>query len=788
MDVIGHSENDFGEIESLALHLKRVARYARSFGELLHCPDEAVFASFLHDAGKLGPAFAERLRGTARGVDHWSFGAWLACCLAKQNSLPSVLAILGHHAGLTAYTGAQAMRASLTTSVRDSQLEKEGKRLSYIEDEEAKGWYAANCLSPPSGFDSLCPLQRLDAEDGHCAAQVDVRMLFSILVDADYLATEGHFQAPEPGRMYVRPTPPALQPEKALACLDQAIEARRRTLLADGVAQGASAEMMALRGDLLEAAKKAGEQPLGPYTMTAPTGAGKTFAMLAFALQHAMTHGLKGRIIVVLPFLSIIEQTAAIYRDLFGETFPADYVLEHHSLAREEGAQEKEDDNGGSEARRRARMLTENWDAPIIVTTSVQFLESLFDNRPGRCRKLHRLAESVILFDEVQTLPTGLAVETLAALSHLTERYRTSVVFSTATQPAFSCLHEAVETLAPAGWQPREIVPKELGLFDRSRRTVVQWPAKGETLAWPELAARLADHEQVLCIVNLKRHALRLVEELKALGVDGLAYISTNMCPLHRKAALVKVRACLDDGRPCRLVATQCVEAGVDLDFPSVYRAFAPLDAIAQAAGRCNRSGRMAMAEVIVFHPDLEPAEKPYPPGGYEQAAKALEKMLKQREGSLDIHDPAVYEQYFKKLYTVAGVGRRSQESALRRAILQHDFPEIAKAYRLIDSPTISVLVPYDREAFQRLNDEVEAEGMTARWIGQARNHAVSLYRTSNLLGQIEPMPLLPAAKRRAGGEDRDGDRSMEWYRLLVPDAYDRELLGLQVSHSTFIA
>ena len=257
----------------------------------------------------------------------------------------------------------------------------------------------------------------------------------------------------------------------------------------------------------------AGRQALlepGLFTLSAPTGAGKTLAMLAFALHHAEVHRLQ-RIVVAVPFLSIIEQTVRVYRKLLAPVFGDAYLLEHHSLAGTRGTEK----DGQGEADLDSRRLAEQWDAPLIVTTSVQLLESLFANRPSTCRKLHRLAKSVILLDEVQTLPPQLAVPTLAGLSHLAHRYGASIVFATATQPAFEHLDKYVRPLAASGWQPRKIVPDDLNLFDRARRTRVLWEADTRR-SWDSLADELAGAGSALCIVNLKKHALELARRLHA--------------------------------------------------------------------------------------------------------------------------------------------------------------------------------------------------------------------------------------------------------------------------------
>jgi len=392
----------------------------------------------------------------------------------------------------------------------------------------------------------------------------------------------------------------------------------------------------------MEACLAAGEMEPGLFTLTAPTGSGKTLSTLAFALRHARRHGLR-RIVIVLPFLSIIDQTVRVYREALAEIAAGDrYLLEHHSLALEQV-------EGEDNAARLRGMLAENWDAPVVITTSVQLLESLFSNSPSACRKLHRLARSVVVFDEVQTLPLKIVLPTLAALSSLAGRYGTTVVFSTATQPAFMHLDKKVQGFCAAGWHPREIVPQELRLFERLQRVRVSWPGDGERLAWDELAARFRELDQALCIVNLKKHAREVFAVLSSRHEGQAFHLSTAMCPKHRAAVLAAVRERLENGKPCFLVATQCVEAGVDLDFSSVFRALGPLDSIAQAAGRCNRNGKLASGDLHVFVPQ----DAGYPPGPYRQAAELTAVMLRGgKEPSID--DPADFERYFRSLYQIA--------------------------------------------------------------------------------------------------------------------------------------
>lgn len=707
-EYLAHSRGSSPREDLLRDHLSRVALRAQDYASAFGAGDEAYLAGLLHDLGKYGDLFQARLRNEVKHIDHWSPGAWACLMHSKVTGVAGALAIQGHHLGLQqAY--ATALRALSPAEL--TRAHPQNLRLAAPDHEPLLALLHADGVRLPDPSSSSV----YDPERPPAAGMLDIRMLFSALVDADFIETEAHFKATGPDAPAYRTEGPRLDPEVALEAL-----LRHIRTLAEG--SRAAADINRLRSDLLEACLRAGEQPQGTFTLTAPTGAGKTLSMLAFALRHAATHGLT-RVVMVIPYLSIIEQTVKVFRgalaDLVPESPTDTYVLEDHSLAGIRSAEDEDEDPDGDRER---RLLAENWDAPIVVTTSVQFLESLFANRPGACRKLHRLAGSVILLDEVQTLPTHLAVPTLATLSHLAGRFGATVVFSTATQPAFDTLHEAVRQLAPEGWRPREIVPPELGLFDRARRVRVQWP-KHETVGWDALAGELRGHSQVLCIVNLKRHALELHRHLKTEGAQGLLHLSTNLCPQHRRAVLDEVRARLEQGEPCRLISTQCVEAGVDVDFPHVYRAWGPLDSIAQAAGRCNRNGNRDTGAVHVFVPE----DEGYPDQTYGQAAAATRSVMARLGTEPDIDDPALYTEFYRELYDLRALGELRGE--LWEAIASRHFADVAGKYRLIGTDAINVLVPYDRGVYEALAAEVRQEGLSREWVRRARGHAVSLFR-----------------------------------------------------------
>lgn len=745
--------------EHLSLVAERAARYASAFG----AASEAHIAGLLHDLGKYGDLFQLRLQGKERGIDHWSAGAWHALTTYRERGVAIALAVQGHHVGL--------QRASREALAELDPGRKQG------------------CTGPgpkPSGpFEELLGRFRGDGMELRelessiydvgehvgrgatpTAGMLDVRMLFSALTDADFEETEAHFRGAADAGPVSRAPGPGLSSAKVLEVLAEHTERLGRS-------SSAAAEVLDIRRDLLSACLAAAQREPGLFTVSAPTGSGKTLALLAFALRHAQVNDLR-RVVVVIPYLSIIEQTVLSYRQAFEglheDWGTNDYLIEDHSLAGFRGKDARGVTPGDEqeEDERRARELAENWDAPIVVTTSVQFLESLFSNRSSACRKLHRLASSVVVLDEVQTLPKKLAIPTLAALSRLVERYGSSVVFSTATQPAFSHLDTHVRRHCAYGWSPREVVPQEMALFHRAKRVEVIWPAPGERLSWRDLARGMTEpkHPQALCIVNLKKHAVLLFDELKATLDSGLFHLSTSMCPLHRQAVLDEVKARLARGEQCVLVSTQCVEAGVDIDFPFVYRAFGPLDSIAQAAGRCNRNGRLKMGRLRVFDPELPPGEHQYPDGSYRQAADVARILLDGSPGrTLDIDSADTFARYYRMLYAVA----RPQDShvELQEAIARQDFSEVARLYRVIDQDVVNVLVPYDRDRFADLRERACREGVTRGWAAEARPLTVSLFvppQDDPAWTYLEPLPL-------AGRT-----RSDVWYAYREPQHYDQNV------------
>jgi CRISPR-associated endonuclease/helicase Cas3 len=423
-----------------------------------------------------------------------------------------------------------------------------------------------------------CPeLELMDlirAGSGTKDHELITRLLLSCLVDADWSDTSEHERHYRGWPQY--PHMPALAPSARLAHVLSAIAARSEQTKNNNPA------LTVIRRQILDACIVAAKGPRGLFTLTVPTGGGKTLSSLAFALKHAAVNDLR-RVIYVAPYISILDQNAAVIRAALGVTRHAIDVFEHQSLAEPQGSQNADEKQASSAARR-----AENWDSPVVITTNVQFFESLFSNKPGRCRKLHNIARSVVILDECQTLPPDLVQPTCQMLKQLVDQLGCSIVLCTATQPAFD--HEKLNEHRLSA---TEIIPPEMKLFDCLKRVQLEWPpSRDARLGWPEVATRMTANHSALCVVNTKKAALDLFAELKSLSQD-VFHLSTNLCPAHRLSVLDTVKRRLERNQPAFVVSTQLIEAGVDVDFPFVFREMAPLEAIIQAAGRCNREGRI---------------------------------------------------------------------------------------------------------------------------------------------------------------------------------------------------
>lgn len=581
-------------------HLLAVAVLAAEFASVFNSQDWARLSGLWHDLGKFREKFQQYIKsvsgydaeahieGAPGRVDHSTAGAIHA--IEKLGMPGRIIAYLiaGHHAGLPDWNGEAA---SLFQRLEN------GKAQGYLTE--------ARLAEPDAVLLDQPPPASLPPKDGSLALWI--RMLFSCLVDADFLDTEAFMNE---RRKDLRAGYPALN--ELLSAFDQYMN--------DKTANATDSPVNRIRAEVLRQCCEKATLPPGLFSLTVPTGGGKTLSSTAFALNHAMHHG-KQRVIYVIPYTSILEQTAEIFRKIFGD----ENVIEHHSNL----DPDKEDS--------RSRLATENWDAPIIVTTNVQFFESLFAARTSRCRKLHNIVNSVVVLDEAQLLPPEFLAPILHVMQDLSQNYKVSFVLSTATQPAFSPRPRF------AGLKNvQELMDDPDGLYVDLKRVEAELPQDfNAPRTWESIAEELQRYDSILCIVNSRADC----RTLHALMPRDTIHLSALMCGQHRSEVITDIKQRLKDGISTRVISTQLVEAGVDMDFPVVYRALAGLDAVAQAAGRCNREGMLpGMGKVVVFVPP-----KPAVPGLLRKAQQSGQEIMRLTEG-----DPLTrerFEAYFRHYY-----------------------------------------------------------------------------------------------------------------------------------------
>ena len=732
--------------QTLPEHLHAVGRMAGESAAVFNAQALGQVIGWLHDLGKYTLPFQERLRGSPLRVDHSTWGARIA--QQRLGVVGQLLAygIAGHHAGL-----ANGEREGERTALAERLVAD----LHALHPDWEKDIALPSRLGTPAGFQLYSQDRKQAADRYPFQLAFLVRMLFSCLVDADFLDTERFYLQTE-GRT----------DHRSAAGASPSLSALRDQL--DGYMAGLAAKCDAdsnvnrLRADILRQVRQGADRSPGLFSLTVPTGGGKTLASLAFALDHAIRHGLR-RVIFVIPFTSIVEQNAAVFREALGPLGDA-AVLEHHSAFIER--QPPRDDPEQYQSVQKLRLAMENWDAPIVVTTAVQFFESLFAARPSQCRKLHNIAGSVVVLDEAQTMPLKLLKPCVAAIDELARNYRASIVLCTATQPA-------LEAPAFDGGLTgvRELAPEPTQLFQQLERVRVRHVG---TLDDAALAGHMREREQVLCIVNNRRHARAVYEAMADL--PGARHLTTLMCAKHRSEVLAEVRQMLVDKMHCRVVSTSLIEAGVDVDFPTVLRAEAGLDSIAQAAGRCNREGRRSRdaSEVLVF---ANANEDWAPPPELEQYAQAAREVLRQcEERPLS---PDAIARYFDLLYWQKGSKELDVPDlmGLLKASRPNGLPmeTLATKFRMIDSVQMPVIVPYDNEARKALKDLESAEGS----VGLARKlqpYVVQLpkqgFDALYQAGAIAPVK-----------PEKWGEQFME---LVHPDLYDSRF-GLHWDNPTFI-
>lgn len=668
------------------------AKFAAKFG----ASDLAYWSGIWHDAGKVHPRFQAYLRECElkpdkqhRGPDHKLAGSIIA---VNQGADILAFLIAGHHGGLPSRTELKEfLRHKTKKQSAEEAINLFGKQLTTVKPHAS--------LKVPAHITS-----ELDCE-------FFIRMLFSALVDADFLDTEHHFNSERAGNR---------QTTSSLSDLWQDFEKDQSNFK-----NAPTTTVNSMRQAVYEACLLAADKSQGIFRLTVPTGAGKTRSGMAFALKHALCHSLD-RVIVAIPYTSIIEQTADVYRKIFRAG-----VLEHHSaiVSQNEGADPVSFNDVWS------RLAAENWDAPIVVTTTVQLFESLFHSKTTVCRKLHNIARSVIILDEVQTLPIHVLAPILDALKQLVAHYNVTVVLCTATQPALddSPYLKGLENV-------REIVPEPSRFFSELKRVSYEWPHAGEKWTWERVAQEMRKAERVLAVVNTKSEAILLLD---ALQDEEAFHLSTLLCGAHRRTVLHEVRQRLLHGRPCRLVSTQVVEAGVDLDFPLVLRAFGPLDRIVQAAGRCNREGELDNGRVVIFDPE----GGKLPTHAYRSATDICRNLLSRPD--FDFNDPNSYWRFFQSLYQVVETDEKNIQSSRRN----FDYRTVSEKFRVIQDDSVPVIVRYrgqngSDDTSDRLISYIKNhEERLPRWLLQqlqpyfvnVRSRLIDNYHRDGLVGELKP-------------------------------------------------
>lgn len=635
-------------------HLVGVANLAERFANFFDAGSWGQLAGQFHDSGKATTDFEKRLEGKSVKVDHSTFGARLAQNSAGKLGLLLSYIIAGHHGGLP--NGGE-QEGELHYRLKHNKIPSD---VTLLPEADIK--------------QELALPFRLNRDYGGFSLSVFTRMIYSCLVDADFLDTEAFVS---PDKNAERPTEAPEQMAKMKAALDDH--------LAGLVKKAELTKVNCVRREILAQCRAKAELPPQIFSLTVPTGGGKTLSSLAFALDHAAAHKMR-RVIYAIPFTSIIEQNAKVFQNILGR----DQVLEHHCNYREIDEPEETAYN------RRRGLAAENWDAPLVVTTNVQFFESLFSNKPSRCRKLHNIARSVIVLDEAQAIPTEYLEPCLAVLRELVAHYGCTVVLCTATQPALDS-----PNLRTALNEVRELISKPQQYYDELKRTQIHFIGK---LTDAELAAKVDAEQQVLCIVPTKPQARALFEQLHE--QEGTYHLSTNMYPEHRRRVLDEIRARLKAQQSCRVVSTSLVEAGVDLDFPVVYRAMAGLDSIAQAAGRCNREGKMndlnKLGQVYVYEPEKVP-RMPWLKRCMGRADETLR--------ALPDADPLgieIMRKYFELLYDVQELDKKNIFSRLNpqlRKEIYFPFRDVAEEFQFIKDETIGVIIPTEPLAKNLVNE-----------------------------------------------------------------------------------
>jgi CRISPR-associated endonuclease/helicase Cas3 len=706
-------ENKWHELKE---HLGDVANLAEEFAAKFKAGKLGYYAGLWHDLGKYNPDFQKYLDDChvaslnnqpppKKKIPHAIHGAILAAELC-----PDIAPLIyGHHRGLPDYS---AVEGQLNNPQAEGLLDRilASARSEGIE------------IDPDLYFDEL--LYHLpDPDDNLYAREVFDRLLFSCLIDADRLDSE-RFGNPE--TFTLRYNQPTIEQLWQIFNFKQKefVEKKQQELTEKNKV------VFDVRQEVYQyCVSKALSKP-GIFRLTVPTGGGKTLSSLTFGLQHILANPidlLDRRVIMAVPYTSIIEQTVKVYRKVFAELGQI-AVLEHHSAIQYDPKSKDESseaEEGAIDFQHQARLATQNWDAPLIVTTTVQLFESLFSNRTSKCRKLHNIIGSVIILDEVQTLPIALRESICSMLEELVERYHVSVVLCTATQPVLEgddgyfkgFKHGSIKDIIPVAKSLEHFAKLKRVEYDLSAlKTNTKW-------SWQELTDRLNSHSSALVVLNTRKDALKVINSLnsspveyfEAVGTEArvkiavkdsqVLHLSTLLCGAHRQLVLAEVRSRLENKQDCILVSTQVVEAGVDLDFPAVYRVLGPLDRIVQAAGRCNREGNMdELGQVFVF--ELEEGSMPPKGSEYAKATGKTQQILQQAQ-SEDLHQPQIFTSYGNALYQLEPADKHKIQADRENCL----FETVASKFKLIDDDTYPVVISFDDEV-EKLLRQIKRRGL----------------------------------------------------------------------------
>lgn len=721
MEYYARSENAEGKKETIVHHILKVAKYAETNASYFKKGYEARIVGKAHDFGKYGKRFQQVLLQEESKINHEMAGSFLVKTLYKKASPELQIVIASHHKGLDCH-----VLDTIDNYFRENYIDPYGRKMSIASIEEFKE--AMKLFEEEIGYDKE-PVKKSEytcCKNDRIERMLYMRMLLSALVDADYTASAEHFNE-DYGELS---TGSQLDTEQYLNNLYNFRYKIKESSNADP-------EINVIRDKVYQDSLDAAKEPPGLFTLTAPTGTGKTLALLAFALEHAKRWN-KRRIIIVLPFLSIIEQNAAQYAAI------CPGLLEDHSQ---------------SVFTENTRMYSERWSTDVIVTTSVKFFEGLFKDKPADCRRLHNVSDSIIIFDEAQSLPYSLVGATIETMNALCYSYHCTVLFSTATQPVFNYRDDVK-------WNPKEIIQDIDSLFQATKRVKIDWRLSQKT-SFESIVEDMTQYDSCCVIVNMKKHSVELFKLLQDKFIndqESVFHISTDMCVTHRKDVVEQIKDRLRKSLSCRVVSTQCIEAGVDLDFEKVYRALAPLDAIIQSAGRCNRNGKMKVGEVLVFVPE----EETYPDNYYENAANMVRTLVGKHE--IDISNPNHIREYYSYLYSTFD----KDKPELIEAINSLDFSKTSKEYKLISSAGNNVFVRYrgKEELFNKISAVVREKGLTPAIIEMARPISVTVY--GDKIEEVAERLYFKSVKHNK----KDGKSN--WFILLDQNLYN-DKTGLQI-------